>query len=260
MGTVNLLQKTIRVFEQMGYSEQEARFYYYAYKNSNLSVSDLSKKMRISRATAYRIYSKFREQRIIVPSKTSHGQLNVISLQNIAQNVLKTGRKLIKLAHQCRNIDALLELSSFAFSEDPLEIITDKNLLVDQNYKILHKKWDHLLAYGSTERLLDVVGQEHERKFVNLRRRLGRTCDLFMTEFGDYAAYHMPNDLRDLRNTKFKADPNKQDYIMYMYDDEMTIWHNDKNLGVRALVVKDPLLLDMYKSMFHTSWSQPVSD
>ncbi|MBD3330831.1 hypothetical protein GF354_04865 [Candidatus Peregrinibacteria bacterium] len=251
---MKLKEKTIRLLKKIGLTDNEACFYYHAYKCKNQSVSDIQKKLKFSRATAYRIYDKLRDMKIVVPNHAGSA-VQVASLNQIAQQLAKQGRKMDKLAFECRNVDSLLSFSTFAFNEEPFEIITDKNMIVEQNYKILHKKWDHLLAYGSSERLLDVVGDEHEKKFIKLRNRYGRSCSLYMTEFGDYAAYHMPNDVNELRDTKLEVDEKKQSYMMYIYGDEATIWHKDSNLGNRALVVSDPLLIQMYKSMFQASWA-----
>ena len=44
--------------------------------------------------------------------------------------------------------------------------------------------------------------------------------------------------------------------MTYIYCDEVTIWRRDKELGNRAVVMKDPFIKQTYQHMFDSIWKE----
>jgi len=61
----------------------------------------------------------------------------------------------------------------------------DQNLIVEQCYRILRQPMDQFCAYGSVERLMDVIGNDYERDFVRAHPPGEKWTGVF-TELGTY--------------------------------------------------------------------------
>lgn len=252
---MNLRKRLLALLQKLNLTENEARYYVLINQNPGLTLNEIQKKLQISNATTYRIFDKLQNLGLITSSPDNwRKNISSVSISALADLVAKENRKLKKIELELKDLDNLMNLHTRAFKEDPIKILYDKNQIAEQNYKILHKPWDRISVFGSGERLIDVIGAEHERNFVRIRTKMGRSVNCYLTEYGEYASQFMPNNEEQLRDVKLDLNPDLQDYMTYIYNDEVTIWHKDKELGDRAIVIEDPFLVKNYKSQFDYAW------
>jgi predicted DNA-binding transcriptional regulator AlpA len=253
---MDIKKRVISLLQKLNLTENEAKFYIMANQNADLTLPQIQSKLSLSKATVYRIYEKLKSLGFITSSPENwRKNINAVSLRTLADLIAGENRKLRRIELELKDLDNFMDMDARAFSEDPIKILYDKNQIAEHNFNILHKSWDRLLVLGSCERLMDVVGKENEQKFVQIRTRMGRPVSLYLTEYGNYASEFMPNNDEELRNVKLRINPTWQDHLSYLYGDEVTIWNKDKDLGNRAIVINDPLLVNMYRSQFDTAWS-----
>ncbi|MBN2086801.1 hypothetical protein JW758_00470 [Candidatus Peregrinibacteria bacterium] len=254
---MDIKRRVLQLLGRAGMTPSEAKFYLTAHRNPKLTIKDLQMKSGLSRASAYRAYENLKELGLITSSQENwRKNVETVSLRTVAEKLAKEQRRLRKVELELQSMGDLMGLTAFSHIEDPVEIITDQNLIKEKAFKILHKDWEHFVCYGSPERLIDVIGEDEEKDWVKRRYKMGKSVDAVMTEVGDYVNYILPTCERDLRNVKICLDKENQDYCSYIFDDEVVVWHKDKNLGNRAIVIKDPLIARMQKNMFQETWNK----
>lgn len=255
---MNLKAHIIDLLKKIGLSENEARFYLAVQQNPKLTIKDLQEKCKLSRATAYRAFEKLHNLKLLTSSADNwRKNVEAVSLSSVADKLAREQRKLRKVELELKRLNNLMNLSSqHSQTEDPVEILFDQNQIIEKCYEILRRPWDKMLCYGSAERLIDVIGDKPERDYVQMRSRKGKTADALLTELGNYTKEFIPNNHRDLRNVKLRIDPENQNYATYVYGDEAIIWHTDKELGKRAIVIKEPTLVKMYENSFRSLWNK----
>jgi DNA-binding MarR family transcriptional regulator len=252
---MNLRKRLLALLQKLNLTENEARFYVLLNQNPGLTLNEVQNKLQISNATTYRIFDKLTSLGLITSSQENwRKNISSVSISALADLIARENRKLKRIELELKDLDNLMNLNARAFKEDPIKILYDKNQIAEQNYKILHKPWNRINVFGSGERLIDVVGEEHEKNFVKIRTRMGKSVNLYLTEYGEYASEFMPKNEAQLRDVKLDINPDLQDYMTYIYDDEVTIWHKDKKLGNRAIIIDDPFLVRNYKSQFEYAW------
>jgi sugar-specific transcriptional regulator TrmB len=244
------------LLKKIGLTEAEARLYMAALKKPKSTLKELEKFAGTSTATVYRAFDKLKEMGLISSSQDNwRKNVEAVSLRSIGDKLAREQRKLRKAELELKTLNNLFDLSGRSFAEDPVEVITDKNEIFDKYFQILNMPWDKILAYGSAESLIDMIGSDTENKFVDIRCRKGKKADVMLTEFGRVAQQMMPLTEKVLRNIRIKPNPNARDFIEYIYNDELTIWNKNKDLGSRAIVIKDPVIVQMHKDQFYTKWN-----
>jgi sugar-specific transcriptional regulator TrmB len=251
-------QRIIRLLLRIGLTESEAELYFTAYQKPQLTLAELQKKTGYSTASIYRAFDRLKNLGLITSSRDNwRKNVEAVSLKKLGEKVAKEQRKLRKVELELKQMDDLMNLTTLYDSlEEPVEILTNQNQIIDKAFEILSRPFDHFLAYGSSERLIEILGYDTEREFVNTRLRKGKSADVVLTEMGPYGRELIKTNDRELRNMKFKIDPANQETMTYIYDNEAVIWHKDSDSGSRAIVIKDPSLIKMHENMFSTLWSQ----
>jgi sugar-specific transcriptional regulator TrmB len=244
------------LLKKIGLSETEARLYLAALEKPKSTLKDLEKNTGASTATVYRAFDKLREMGLITSSQDNwRKNVEAIPLKSIGEKLASEQRKLRKVEMELRTLNNLFDLSSGSFAEDPVEVITEENQMYDKYFQILNKPWGNLLAYGSAERLIDVYGSDAEHQFVDIRCRKGKTANIILTQKNEYAEEILEdNNEKRMRRIRIKEDPNNQNYMSYIYGDEMAIFHDGEN-GKRAVIVKDPLLVKISVNNFWNTWN-----
>jgi hypothetical protein len=243
------------LLKKIGLNESEAQCYLLIQKNPDLTISDLVKKSELSRAQVYRIFEKLRDLGLVASSPGNWRQtLRAASLSGLADKVGREQRKLRKAELELKRLSNLMEFSRHVQIDDPVEIVTDPEMMAQKTFEVLQNCGESFEGYGSAERLIDVIGREAEDEFIRTRRKKGVRADCALTEFGEYAEELMPNNERDLREIRLCVDPDLQESIVYLYKDKATIMHFDKELGARVIVVKEPALVNAYGRMFKGLW------
>jgi len=252
---MNINQRVLQLLERAGLSSSEAKFYLAAYQNPKMSIKEIQKKSGLSKTSAYRAFESLREFGFITTSNDNWRKIvETTSLNTLAEKLAKEQRKLRKIELELKSIGNLMSLTAFSHLEEPLEIITNQNKIQEKAFSLFASDWDKFLCYGSAERLIDVIGNQEEREWVKQRSKRGRTVDCWITEIGDYAHDFLPNNDKDLRNVKINIEKENQDYMTYIIGDEVITWHKDKELGNRAIIIKDPLIVRMQENMFKRIW------
>lgn len=255
---MKLQKHIIELLKRIGLTESEAMFYLAVQQNPNQTIQDIQKRCRISRASAYRAFEHLKELRLL--SNSTHNwrkSMEAAPLKNIAEKLAKEQRKLKKIELEIKRLDNLMNLnSSFLDNEDPVQVLVNPNDITEKCFEILHQPWDSMLCYGSAERLIDVIGNDAEREFVKLRVKKGKKAYAILTELGGYTQEFIPHNHRDLRNMKLRVDKTNQDYATYVYGNEVTIWHRDKELGSRVIVIKEPTMIHTYQTTFDMLWKK----
>ncbi len=252
---MNFKDHLLALLTKIGLTESEAQCYLIIQKNPELTINDLAKKSGLSRAQVYRNFERLKNLGLVVSSPDNWRQtLRSVSLHGLAHQVGREQRKLRKVELELKRLSNLMEFSRHSQMDEPVEIITDPAQIAQKAFAVLHGDWDSFLVYGSAERLIDVIGKEPEDEFVRIRRKKSISVDCALTEVGEYASEFLPNNERDLRNVRLRIDPELQDSMVYLYGDEAAIWHMDKELGPRAVIVKEPTLIHAYDRMFKALW------
>lgn len=255
---MKLKSHIIDLLKRIGLSDTEAKFYIAVHENPKLTIKDVQEKSKLSRASAYRAFEKLHDMKLLTSSPDNwRKNVEVVSLSSVADKLAREQRKLRKVELELKRLNNLMNLSSqYSQTEDPVEILFDQNQIVEKCYEIIRRPWDKMLCYGSAERLIDVIGDKPERDYVLMRSKKGKAADAILTELGDYTKEFIPNNHRELRNVKLRIDPENQNYATYVYGDEAIIWHTDKELGKRAIVIKEPALVKMYENSFRSLWDK----
>ncbi|KKP37550.1 MAG: hypothetical protein UR28_C0029G0032 [Candidatus Peregrinibacteria bacterium GW2011_GWF2_33_10] len=244
----------IDLLQRIGLTHNEAKFYLISYQNPNATIKELQNKLNFSLATTYRIFEHLKELGLLISSQNNWRQnINVLSLKTLASKLSKEQKKLRKIELELQKVNNLMNLTNFNDSEDSINILTDKNQIIEHNYQILNKSWENMLVYGSAEILIDVVGYKAEHDFKDIRVRKGKKCNVILTEIGEYAKELVPNNEREFRNMKIQIDKNNQNYMFYIYDNEITIWKKD-DTNSRSIIISEPDVIKIYKQMFDHSW------
>ena len=233
----------------------EAKFYLTVHQNPKLTLKELAIKSKLSVSSTYRAFENLKHLGLITSSQ-DHWRKSVeaVSLRTVAKKLASEQRRLRKVELELQSISDLMGLTAFSHMEDPIQIITDQNKITEEAYKELYRPWEYFYCYGSTERLVDVIGDAEEKDWVKKRVKLGKTADAIITEKGEYFDYFMPSNNKELRNVKVSIDKNNNDRCLYIFEDEVTIWHKDKDLGNRAVVISDPTVVKSYQQMFRGLW------
>jgi len=242
---------------KVGLSESEAELYLAANKFPRLNLRELREKTGYSSAQVYRAFERLKELGLITSSQDNwRKNIEAVSLHTVGERLAAEQRKLRKVELELKKLDNIMKFTGESRVDEPVEVLTDQNKLIEKSYRILGGDWDHLRAYGAADRLIDVLGKKPERDFIDLRCRKGKTAQVIETEFGPFAQELMRDNDRELRNTKLLINPALQNSMTYIYGDEMTVWEKDGQCGNRAIVIKDPTLIKMHESLFSTMWEQ----
>ncbi len=252
---MKIKNRVIQLLEQIGLTRSEAIFYLTVNQYPKLTIREIQEKSGISKTSSYRIFENLKVLGLLTSSKDNwRKNVEVVSINSLANKLAKEQRKLRKTELELKKLENLMNIGFISEYQDPIDILVDQNKIEEQCDKILYKPWDHMACYGSAERLLDIM-EESERNFLKMRTKKGKSVDAVITEIGDYAKEFMPNNDKHLRNMKLCIDENHQSYMAYIYDNEVTIWHKDEELGNRAIVIRDPVMVKMHENIFKSFWS-----
>lgn len=241
---------------RIGLSETEARFYLTVYQNPQRTIAELQKLCRFSRATTYRSFENLKDRKFVTSSQDNwRKNIEAVSLKTIGEKLAHESLKLRKVEIELKKLDNLLNLTSYQNTEEPLEIFTDQNQITEECYKLLNADWSHIQCYGSGEKSYEIPGEKAMSDFVSMRARKGKTIDAVFTELGDHTKEMLKNNKQELRNGKLLIDPLCQNSMTYVYDKQVTIWQKDTDLGKRAIIIRDPGLIKMYKANFQKTWA-----
>jgi len=247
-------QRIIQLLLKIGLTESEAELYLAAHKYPKLTLANLRGKTNYSTASVYRAFDRLHGMGLLTSSQDNwRKSIEAVSLKALGEKLAKEQRNLKKVELELKQLDSIFHLT-LQNEEDPIEIHSDENKIIDTCFQVLRNQNERLQAIGSGERLIDILGKDLERQFVDMRKRKGIKCDVVLTEYGPYAQELMPTNERDLRNMKVKIDPNNQDFVSYVGEDKVTILQKDEKLGKRAVVIKDPALKKMHENLFATLW------
>jgi len=254
---MNIRNHIIGLLEKIGLTPAEAQVYLAVSKNPGCEISEIKKITGYSAATIYRAFERLKEMGMVTSSPQNwRKKLEAVSLKVIGEKVAREQRKLRKVELELKRLDSIYGMSSGLEVEEPVDVITDRNLIVQKNFEILNRPWEQFQAYGEGEVLADVLGKGFDREFIDIRRRKGKSCLLVLTEMGPYGDELMRNSGMDLRETRYSTEPSLHNSINYIYGDEVTVWNRDPEMGNRALVIKDPSLVKMHKYMFETLYKK----
>jgi DNA-binding MarR family transcriptional regulator len=258
---MNVRNHIIDLLTRTGLTRSEAEVYVAVSKNPGSELSDIRKETGYSSATVYRAFEKLKGMGFITSSPGNwRKKIEAVSLRVIGEKIAREQRKLRKVELELKRLDDIFHVSSGIEMADPVEVITDRNLIIEKNFEILSRPWEQFQAYGEGEVLADVLGKDFDREFIDIRRRKGKSCLLVLTELGPYGNELMKNSRMDLRETLYSTEPALHNSINYIYGDEVTIWNRNPEMGNRALVIKDPSLVKMHKSIFEMLHKKSKSD
>lgn len=246
------LQKALR---RTGLTESEVKLYLAAFKNKSSTLKQLQKKTKLSTATAYRTLEKLKSKNLIsISNKSWRENIQAASLKNLAFKVAREKRHLEKLEAMLRKANSLMDFQNFAHSKAPIEVLFDKDELIDHCYKIVQEDWTQILCYGSPEKLVKILGDQVEKNFVRLRVARGKVGHAIFTEIGNYAKEILPNNKQELRNVKIKIEKENQNEMIYIHGDKVTVWQNEENNGPSALLINESSIVNFYKQAFRKEW------
>lgn len=249
--------KILQLLQKIGLTKGEAKLYLAANEYPKLTLKDLQNKTGYSTASTYRAFENLKGKGLLTSSPENWRKcIEAVSLGSLGEKLAKEQRKLRKIELELQGLDNLMNLSSRSEMEEPVEILYDKTQIIDKSFEILSRPLRNFWAFGSGETIIDILGAEPERNFVNIRKKKGKSCDLILTEMGEYGQELIDNNANALRNMKIKLDPNQSDHMTYIYEDEVTIWHKDKELGDRAIIIRDPVLVQMQENAFKSLWNE----
>ena len=253
---MRLKKHILDLLQKIGLGETEAKLYLAALDKPGSTLKELEIITGLSTATVYRAFEKLQNLHLLTSSNDNWKKcVNAVSLRAIGEKLASEQRKMRKVELELRGLDNLYELSNRSFMEDPVQILSDPNQLYDKYFEILHRPWEKIFAYGSGEKMIEIIGHDTEDKFVDIRCRKGRKADVVVTELGDYGKSAFTRNEMELRNMRIMENEKDQGYMEYIYGDELTIWHKDAQFGARAIVVKDPVLVDIHKQKFAGIWN-----
>ncbi len=254
---MNIKKHIKTLLQKIGLTESEIAVYLTVHQNPKITLSELQKKTKFSTATVYRAFDKLKGLGLITSSQSSWKKnIEAISLRSIGEKLAREQRKLRKTELELKRLDNLFNLSERSFIDEPVQIYSDKNQIIEKYFRILSQSWDQLKAYGSGETLIDILGTDPEHQFVQHRSKQGKKANLIMTELGPYGQELQNSDEKFLRNTKLVIDPSNQNFMTYIYGNEVSIINRDEQCGDRTIVIKDPLMVRHYQTMFDSIWSR----
>lgn len=253
---MKLRARLLDLLEHIGLGRKEAILYLAILEHPHATMKDLVTLTRLSKSTVYRAYEKLRALQLVSSSAENwRREIEALPLSALANTVGKRQRKLRKIELELKRLNTLFGMCTHTL-EDPVEIITNEQQIKEKAFEILSRPWDRFQCYGSAERLPEVLGEKEEDNWVKERFRRGKATDVIITEVGKYAHEFLPRNDKELRKVHVDIDENNQDYCTYIYDDEVTIWHRDIELGNRAIVITDPVVVSMQKKMFNDLWKR----
>lgn len=253
---MELKKHILTLLRRIGLSDTEAEFYLAVYQNPQRTIAELQKLCGFSRATAYRCFENLKERRLLTSSQENwRKNVEAVSLRSIGEKLARESLKLRKIEYELKKLDNLFSLSNFQETVDPVEIYADQNQITEECYKLLNADWNHIQCYGSAEKSYEIPGEKAMKDFVSMRARRGKTIDAIFTELGDHTKDLLKKNEQELRNGKIFIDPFCQNSMTYIYDQQVTIWQKDAELGKRAIIIHDPGLIKMYKASFQKAWA-----
>lgn len=247
----------LSLLEKLGLTESEAKFYLLVLKKPDLTVREVQVELGFSLAKTYRIFDKLKEMNMIFASANNWKQsLTALSLRRLSEKIDQEQRQLGKLSREIKDISGIQSFYLNSNAQEPVRIITDYAEMSAHKMHIVETYEGLLKCYGAVDRLQDLVGPHVENCFVKNRVRSGKKAVAIFSELGDYAKELLPKNDLELRTVKIAVDSNKQDCMVYTYQDGVTVWSKDKDLGNRAIVISDPVLVKMYHQNFDSMWSR----
>lgn len=257
---MTLNQRLIKLLLKMGLNRSEADIFLIVNQNPKLSLKEIQQKSGYSLAQIYRAYEKLRAEGLLTSSNSEwRKEVETISLKTLGEKLLKEQRKLGKIARELKELSNLNDLNKNCLLPDPIEVLTDQNQIIEKNYQILAQPWSNMAVYGASQVLIDVIGSDHEHNFVDHRVRKGKSVNVTITSLEDeYYQEAKATNEHKLRNMKVNLIPNIKDSMVYIYDQEVTIWKKDALLGNRAIVIKEPALVSLQQKFFDQVWNGSV--
>ena len=253
---MDIKRRVLQLLGKAGMTSSEAKFYLTAHKNPKLTIKELQIRSGLSRTSAYRVFENLKNMGLITSSQDNwRKSIETVSLRTVAEKLAKEQRRLRKVELELKSMSDLMGLTAFSHIQDPVDVISDKNKIVDEAFKLLSADWDHMLCFGSAERLLEVIGDSEEKSWVQSRFKKGKTVDVWLTELGKYSDYFLPSSGRELRNVKINLDNKNKDYCTYVCGDKVAIWQKDDEFGNKAVIIKDPTIVKSYEQMFQSLWT-----
>lgn len=255
-------RKLLSLLREADLREEEIRLYFLLLKMQQAGIPDLIAKSQLPSMTVYRTMQRLIDRGLVetLPINNKQKLYRPLSLAALARTLAAQERRLRRLELSLKNLDPLLpfiDLESDDEIEDGIEVREGLDAFREEYLKfpdICKGEYVYLgnmLNYWDTAQMTYECAEE--RTFINKRLSRGIHCRI-IDLYSDGMEKITKNDSREMRQSKLALDlPLKKNYLGISEKHASYFICEEEN--PRVLVIKQPELLDLYRSQFEHHWN-----
>lgn len=216
---VNLETRIKSLLIKAGLTEKEAEFYLFVLENKGCSISDVYKKSRLSKSSAYRAFESLQETGLLTSAADSwKTNLQPVSLEALINKLENQNRRQKHLISELKTLNAVHNLANHSGIGRTLTSREDTphsnakvpyietfrgNDVYEKYTELSEGKYDTNLTYGSWEDFaVDSPLLKCEKAFIKNRLRLGANAFCLVTKVGPYTHEIIDYDREEDRISK----------------------------------------------------------
>lgn len=255
---MDIVRKLKLALSNSDLKEDEIAFYIGVLKKPGATIFDIAKSAKLPKDRAYKIFSLLEEKKLLAsaPNLNERKQKKIVAnpLENFIEDIYSKGRKFYRTADSLKQVKPFLKLLNTPYEDAVIQSFNAEEM--GENWADLsYLNFDHCLAYGSFEMMIENMGTDPDQLFMGRRVKRGKKAFPILTEIGKYSREMIMNrDNKELRSTKVLETERLKNIFVTLFPDidTISIWLRNKNGRLTGAQIKNPLIAKLHEDIF---WS-----
>ncbi|MEA1936521.1 MAG: helix-turn-helix domain-containing protein, partial [Patescibacteria group bacterium] len=242
-----------QILKQLNFSNKETDVYLAALKLGKGSITELAKKAKIKRPTAYVVLEKLKEMGLVSLSKQKNKQVFIAeNPEKLLKAVEEEKEEIIKKEEKIK--EALPKFKALRKKDTTVPLIRyyeGKEEIWNIFNDLIESKQDAWII--ATGKIYDVLGLKRFMKnVVQRRRQLGTKAYIISDHHSEnIKAYKLKEYFREYRFMPGTIDMNS---TVYIYDDKVALIFFKEPLS--GIIIENKELFLVFKFMFDSLWKE----
>lgn len=250
---MDIIRRLKELLARSGLREEEINFFVNTVKKPNSTIYDLAKKSNIPKDRAYKICDALHERRLIKINRSNKlRRIEIAPMNAFIEGMKNRSRSLYRTADGLKQIGSYLPF--LQGNEEEMEYADFGHEHAVENFVDMSCRGnDNILAYGDYDSILDGMGKDSDKYFLNNRLKRGKKCFPIIVNPREYTWHEIiRNDNYELRKTKILFDESLRNCFMLLLPgiDTIGYWIKGDNGQVKGGIIKNPALFELYERTY----------
>lgn len=252
-----IIDKLYKTLQEIGLTEHEQKLYVFSLINGPCTISELAKKIGVSRPNVYKIIAGLEKHKLANFSQNKgHIKNFMVESPSVVTELLENKKRRIK--EKSASFENILPDIMAAHKQGSLpakvKIIIKKEDILNVFEQVFDEAKDEILFFGSSQDLN--IFMSYNRVEKQIRKRIRRGIKTKMLVFKDPNAIEFKRrDANEARKTRFLEGFEPFSTSFYLFSNKAVIWQPKTPA---AILIEDEYIVAMLRSIYNVLWDRAI--